>query len=207
MAPLTLKEYVFCERTGKIFDQNCECDHCSNYRKELRRTAKPTKINHSRKGCFCPQCEKAREYDKQYQKRKFEGHSLSSCKCSKCEQRRNGMKKRYERRKTLQRDRRYAFKSQVFGLLGNKCASCGFIPKHVCQIDFHERNGRIARSIGKNDTWTNPAKLRGLAYGRQLILKHIDEIVPLCRNCHVKLTCLDCKQDMTERIANWRKPT
>jgi hypothetical protein len=176
-------------------------------RERHRLQSKKTRASHPPK-CDCAACQHKRDHNRELMRNHYREHSLVTCNCEKCNVRRQTRLKNYPAKKENATERRRRFKQQILTLLGGKCASCGFIPRHSCQIDIHERNG----PIGKKADWEtykqryNPAILMGTKKGRKLLIRYLRELVPLCRNCHIGLTCKVCRSEVEETIKDWRMP-
>ncbi len=198
------RTYPYCEITGQRYLNGCTCNSCKAFWKR-RQEAKKVKGTHKMKGCQCPDCVKRREYNRINMNRLYRLHPMKSCQCDWCKKRRANQPRRDAIDKLANRNKAREFKAKVLRELGGKCAICGMVPSHVCQMDLHERNGRIATKVGKSATY-NPSKLISCLWGKQLIWKNLDEFIPLCRNCHSLLTCKLCKDKMQVLITNWRRP-
>ena len=197
--------YPYCEITGQRFLNDCQCNSCKAFR-ERRREAKKVKGAHKMKGCQCPDCVKRREYNRIKMNELYRKHPMKLCQCDWCKKRRANQPRRDEMNGRAVRQKARDFKAKLLKELGGRCAVCGMVPSHVCQIDLHERNGRIATKVGKSTIY-NPSKLIATLWGKQLIWKNLDELIPLCRNCHILLTCKVCKAKTQTSIENWRRPT
>jgi len=92
-------------------------------------------------------------------------------------------------------------KKRVLELTGGRCALCGFIPEDICQIDLHESKGNIAHrnGLGHQDPGFMMSNKRF-----NLFLGHLDEIVPLCKNCHALVHSAKASAEMEQRIAAWK---
>ena len=158
--------------------------------------------------CDCPPCVRKREHNREHMNNYYKEHPIKTCTCSSCEKRREAIERNYPKKKVNANDRKRRFKEAIVNLLGGECAYCGYIPKHVCQIDLHERNGNLSQAAGKEmyRRSYNPSILSGTKKGRNLIIANIDHIVPLCRNCHIRLTCKLCSDELEDKVKNWRRP-
>lgn len=199
-----VKQYSYCEVNGQRYTVGCNCQSCIAFRERKAIHSKENRKTHPMKDCHCESCEKKRTHNRELMRRKYEGHSLKVCHCPDCERRRINARRNYPEKKIIAYQRRWAFKDQIVRMLGGKCAFCGFVPIDNCQIDLHERNGRVGRT--RNGGIVTPAALNGVQYGRKQLLEHIDEIIPLCRNCHVRLTCFKCREEVKAKLENWRRP-
>jgi hypothetical protein len=67
-------------------------------------------------------------------------------------------------------------------------------------MDIHERNGRIA------PTKDRPTMLLRSKQGVLLLFERIDDLVPLCRNCHVLFGYRETSLEVKKRLASWQRP-
>lgn len=157
--------------------------------------------------CSCPACSKwqtaqnekkrkKRELDKKYYAEHF--HSSRGCYCRKCIVKREKRRlywQDHERPADSAHPKHYYYfrrktnKDALVSLLGGKCAVCGFIPIHRVQIDIHESNGQILSRLPSNvyDGRFLPSHLLGTKKSFELLISHLHELVPLCKNCHILL--------------------
>jgi len=92
-------------------------------------------------------------------------------------------------------------KNAMVEKLGGCCAVCGYRPQHLCEMDIHEVNGRIAGNRGAiTRSATTPGVLISTPGGFAFLMEHIDELVLLCANCHHKLNCGLCRGDAQKKI-------
>lgn len=102
----------------------------------------------------------------------------------------------YEKRKQTRKER----KIELVGLLGGVCSVCGYKPRHFCELDIHEADGPIVVCHGARRSATCPGLLLTTPTGYALLREHLDELVLLCANCHHRLSCGDCVDDMQTEI-------
>jgi hypothetical protein len=91
----------------------------------------------------------------------------------------------------------------LFMRLGGRCAICGFIPLDVCQIDIHEPIININKlEFGK---YIQPSRMMKKLKGYLILIKHIEKLIPLCKNCHVLTQTKKYKIEIDEKIIMWLK--
>lgn len=82
--------------------------------------------------------------------------------------------------------------------LGNECAICGFKPQHASQMSIHEVGGRV------DAAGEVPSNLLKSKSGFLVLLSNIENLVPLCLNCHALAHQYPFHKQVAEAIERWR---
>jgi len=89
-------------------------------------------------------------------------------------------------------------KSNILDAIGcRNCALCGFQPRSLAQIDFHEIDN--GKKIGKS-----PANVLMYKGSEEYYLGCLDNIVPLCKNCHALVHNIDFRDEMAGKLLEWK---
>jgi len=155
----------------------------------------------NRRGCHCSVCIKVRKANRLSCRRQYAKNPQRRLTTTKAWMKRNPDK--IAANDARKRERRDSAKKFILEALGGCCALCGFKPQVNAQIHLHELNGNIAKKHGNNN-W-RPGQVLLMSRHQHLIFDNLNEIVPLCGNCHTLAHHKTTREETCRRIVEWKQ--